>query len=70
MAKLPVKPRGKLAAVFDEVSPEAGEVLRKHLLGGTSAEWLAQALQGEVKDPPSATAIRTYRRQLSSERSV
>jgi hypothetical protein len=48
--------------------PTAYEPLVEHLLGGTSADWLAEALT-EHGAPVGATTIKAYRRRIA-ERSV
>ena len=57
---LPVKPTGRLAEILKAVNPNARKALEKHLLGGTSADWLATVLASEGY-PISASTIRTYR---------
>lgn len=57
---LPVKPTGRLAEVLKAVNPNARKALEKHLLGGTSADWLSTILTGEGY-PVSASTIRSYR---------
>ena len=63
MTTLPVKPTGRLAEILKAVNPNARKALEKHLLGGTSAEWLATILTGEGY-PISASSIRAYRRAV------
>lgn len=57
---LPVKPTGRLADILAVVNQGARESLEKHLLGGTSADWLSFILTSEGY-PISASTIRSYR---------
>lgn len=60
---LPGTPPPSLTAIYEAVIDEVKVSLRKHLLGGTSADWLAGLLR-EYGYSISATTIRTYRRSL------
>jgi hypothetical protein len=60
---LPGTPGPRLEAIWEALGPRAREALRKHLLGGTSADWIASTLR-ESGYPISASTIRTYRRSL------
>lgn len=60
---LPGTPPPSLSRFYGELSPASQAALRAHLLGGTSADWLATTLRDEGF-PISATTIRTYRRSL------
>jgi len=60
---LPVKPTGRLAEILKAVNPNARKALEKHLLGGTSAEWLSTVLTGEGY-PIGASTIKAYRRAV------
>jgi hypothetical protein len=60
---LPGSPPRALTAFYGGLSPVSQSALRAHLLGGTSAEWLAKALTEEGYRI-SASTIRTYRRSL------
>jgi hypothetical protein len=60
---LPGTPPPALTAFYDRLSPALQGALKSHLLGGTSAEWLAKTLT-EEGFRISATTIRTYRRNL------
>ena len=57
---LPVNPTGRLAEVLAAVNPNARKALEKHLLGGTSANWLAAVLTSEGY-PIGCTTIKMYR---------
>ena len=56
----------KLAVVLNELSEEASAVVEEHLLGGCSAEWLAEQLT-DTGYPVSASTIRTQRRAWRRE---
>lgn len=60
---LPGAPPPLLAAVWEALTAEERAALLPHLLGPTSAEWLAGTLNG-CGFSISATTIRTYRRSL------
>ena len=60
---LPVKPTGRLAEILKAVNPNARKALEMHLLGGTSADWLATVLASEGY-PISASTIRSYRQGI------
>ncbi|TCC19981.1 hypothetical protein [Kribbella sindirgiensis] len=60
---LPGKPGPKLQHAWDSLVDAAREPFRNHLLGGTSADWLAYWLN-LAGTPVSASSIRTYRRAL------
>lgn len=60
---LPGTPPPTLAALYGALSPVSQGALKAHLLGGTSADWLAAILR-EEGFAISATTIRTYRRSL------
>lgn len=57
---------GRLAEVWDEIPGSAREPLKEHLLGGTSAEWIAQTLTSEGH-PIGASTIRTWRRNTRED---
>jgi hypothetical protein len=59
----PIKPTGRLAEILAALEPRGREALKLHLLGDTSADWLARILTDEGY-PISATSIRTYRQAL------
>lgn len=66
VCKLETKPKDLppvLEAVYGALSPATARLLTKHLLGGTSADWLAKTLRDEGFSV-SASSIRTYRRSL------
>ncbi|MGL5852629.1 MAG: hypothetical protein ACRCZD_17760 [Phycicoccus sp.] len=47
MKSLPAPPKGRLAEALETIRstrPEAYEPLIEHLLGGTSADWLAETM--------------------------
>lgn len=57
---LPIEPEGRLAEVLGELNSKRREAFVGHLLGGTSADWLARTMkQGGV--PIGATTIKRYR---------
>lgn len=60
---LPGTPPPVLQAVWDALSRQERAALREHLLGGTSADWLATVLTGSGWRV-GATTIKTYRRAL------
>jgi hypothetical protein len=60
---LPGVPPPTLAALYGALSPVSQGALKAHLLGGTSADWIAQVLRNEGC-AVSATTIRSYRRSL------
>lgn len=60
---LPGTPGPSLEAVCAALSPEAREAFEAHLLGGTSADWLATTMR-DAGHKLSASTIRTYRRSL------
>lgn len=60
---LPGAPPPRLRAVWESLDPETKAPARDHLLGGTSAEWLALVLT-EHGHRIGATTIKTYRRSL------
>lgn len=53
----------KLAAAVDTMDDRTRDAFRSHLLGDTSAEYLAGWLT-RAGTPVSASTIRTYRRSL------
>jgi hypothetical protein len=61
---LPGSPGPVLQTIFDKCDPVERTALRNHLVGFTSAEWLAECLRTEGHKV-SASTIRTYRRSLS-----
>lgn len=63
MTALPVEPAGRLAEILACITPESNDALVGHLLGGTSAEWLATILTSEGYSI-SASSIRGYRRAV------
>ncbi|MEU9126555.1 hypothetical protein AB0D08_00305 [Kitasatospora sp. NPDC048540] len=69
MSGLPGNPGPSLAAIFDSMSLGEQLALVPHLLGETSADWLAGVLR-KYGHEVSATTIRTYRRALRQEASV
>lgn len=67
-------PHGRMAEVLEEIQrqrPTAYDPVVEHLLGGTSAEWLAKTLS-QNGHRIGATTIKSYRRDIaaSTERSV
>lgn len=63
---LPVKPTGKLGDIIESLQASHGEAvdpLLGHLIGGTSADWLAETLT-EAGLPIGPTTIKAYRRKL------
>lgn len=62
-ATLPGVPPPIIAAIWGQLSGLARAALRPHLLGETSADWLANTLTDEGF-PVGASTIRTYRRAL------
>lgn len=60
---LPGTPPPTLAGVWGDLTGQERALLRQHLMGGTSAEWLADTLR-EFGYTISATTIRSYRRSL------
>lgn len=60
---LPGTPGPTLRAVWESLDPETKAIARDHLLGGTSAEWLALAFT-EYGHRIGATTIKAYRRSL------
>ncbi|WP_394615861.1 hypothetical protein JNUCC0626_40015 [Lentzea sp. JNUCC 0626] len=60
---LPGTPGRTLNALWDSLDDTQRAALRPHLLGGTSADWLAELLR-EAGRAVSASTIRTYRRAL------
>ncbi|GAA0967299.1 hypothetical protein [Actinocorallia libanotica] len=69
MSDLPGAPGPSLLAIWGALSPSEREALAPHLVGETSADWLANLLRKYGHDV-SATTIRTYRRALRQEESV
>jgi hypothetical protein len=66
-----LRPTGRLKDALTTVQrqhPTAYDPLVEHLLGGTSADWLAETLT-EHGAPVGATTIKAYRRRIA-ERSV
>lgn len=61
--ELPGNPGGRLRAAYDAMSTDTREAFRRHLVGDTSAEYLADWL-ARYGTPASASTIRTYRRSL------
>ena len=62
-AELPGEPRPRLRDAFDAMTTETRAAFLPHLLGETSAEYLAGWL-ARHGTPVSASTIRTYRRSL------
>lgn len=62
-APLPGEPPARLQAVYEALAPSAMESLRVHLMGGTSADTLADVLTRHGY-PIGATTIKTYRRKM------
>ncbi|XVS66052.1 hypothetical protein ACQPYE_08365 [Actinosynnema sp. CA-299493] len=60
---LPGTPGPTLTALWDGLSPDQRAALRPHLLGDTSADWLASLLR-EHGLSVSASTIRSYRRAI------
>lgn len=63
---LPGRPGKALQAVWDRLEAKQREATLPHLLGGTSAEWVAQTLT-EEGFPIGKTSIREYRRSLRDQ---
>jgi hypothetical protein len=63
---LPGNPPQVIARVWADLSALERDAFYPHLIGHTSAEWLADTLTGSGYKI-SATSIRTYRRSLGSE---
>lgn len=61
--ELPGNPGGRLGAAWASMTEVTRAAFRPHLLGETSAEYLAEWL-GRYGTPVSASTIRTYRRSL------
>lgn len=61
---LPLTPGPALWDLYEALSPEEQVAFKGHLLGGTSAEWLAGVLR-EAGHKISATTIKVYRRTLA-----
>lgn len=61
--KLDPPPYGRLAEIFEEISEPARDAIAAHLLGGTSANWLARTLR-DHGHPIGATALKDYRATL------
>jgi hypothetical protein len=61
---LPGTPGPRLQAVYEALEPAERAALHNHLVGGTSAEWLASTLQRRGHQI-GATAIKTWRRSLN-----
>ena len=61
---LPGTPGPVLTGVWRALSPSERNALLPHLIGATSADWLADCLQ-KFGHSVSASTIRTYRRRLS-----
>jgi len=66
IAGLPGRPGPKLAAAWTAMDAAKQAAFRPHLLGTTSAEYLAGWLT-RAGTPVSTTTIRTYRRSLRAE---
>lgn len=62
-AELPGTPGPRLSAAYTAMDPATRDAFRPHLLGTTSAEYLAGWLI-RAGTPVSASTIRTYRRGL------
>jgi hypothetical protein len=60
---LPGTPGFRIADIWSRLTATEKAALQPHLLGATSAEWLADLLTRH-RLPISATTIRTYRRTL------
>lgn len=63
MSALPGKPGQTLARVWSELSDAQRDALLPHVIGGTSAEWLALELTN-AGHRIGATSIKVYRRAL------
>lgn len=63
---LPGTPPQVIARVWGDLSALERDAFYPHLVGHTSAEWLADTLTAQGYKI-SATSIRTYRRSLGSE---
>lgn len=66
MRRTATRARGRMASALSEaqarLQPEAYERLEEHLLGGTSADWLAQTLTDNGIQI-GATTIKAHRRR-------
>lgn len=63
---LPGTPGPTLIDIYSGLTLEERDALVPHLIGTTSADWLASILRIHGHDV-SATTIRTYRRSLRQE---
>jgi hypothetical protein len=63
---LPGTPGPTLIDIYSDLTLEERDALVPHLIGDTSADWLASILRIHGHDV-SATTIRTYRRSLRQE---
>lgn len=66
LKELPGEPGPTLFDIYAAMTEEEQEAFAPHLLGQTSADWLASILRIHGHDV-SATTIRTYRRSLRQE---
>lgn len=66
---LPGSVPARLLGAYRGLPRDYQEAVRKHLLGGTSADWLSDWF-GRYGLPVGATTIKKYRRHLRSEGSV
>ena len=66
---LPGRPGARLAATWNALPEQHRTALRPHLLGTTSADYLADWL-GRAGHPISASTLRTYRRSLTPAEQV
>lgn len=65
-AELPGRPGPRLKAAWDAMNDATRAAFLPHLLGTTSAEYLADWLH-RAGTPVSASTIRTYRRALARQ---
>lgn len=64
MTTLPGRPPARVKECLSALSPRAREAFLEHLVGGTSAEWLAGWLK-RAGHPVSATTLKVYRRTFN-----
>ena len=69
MTPLPGTPGPTLEGVWQGMDEVTRSAFLSHLLGGTSADWLAGVLKKHGHQV-SATTIKTYRQSLKTEGSV
>lgn len=60
---LPGTPGLRLSSIWEALTAQERRALKPHLIGTTSADWLAFTLQS-AGHSISATTIKTYRRSL------